>query len=87
MAGPQVFQNSDKPRYLHGFIAHFILYGVFNGLLVITRLIIVRRNHLKRVAAASAAALDVTAVDQKIEHSLAFDDLTDKENPDFRYVL
>lgn len=87
MAGPQVFQNSDKPRYLRGFIAHFILYGVFNGLLVITRFIIVRRNHVKRIAAASAAALDVTAVDQKIEHSHAFDDLTDQENPDFRYVL
>jgi hypothetical protein len=86
MAGPQVFQNSDKPRYLHGFIAHFILYGVFNGLLVVTRLIIQRRNHVKRVAAAAAEALDVTVVDQKIDHAHAFDDLTDLENPDFRYV-
>jgi hypothetical protein len=27
------------------------------------------------------------ASDEKIAHAFAFDDLTDKENPDFRYVF
>lgn len=44
----------------------------------------------KRAAAAAASNGEPIADaqnDEKISHSYAFDDLTDKENPDFRYEL
>ncbi|KAH8807803.1 major facilitator superfamily domain-containing protein [Xylogone sp. PMI_703] len=89
MTAPQIFQNSDAPRYKKGFTAHFCLYVLFNIFLAILRIILVRRNKAKRLAAAAALSSPDAAqhVDEKITHALAFDDLTDKENPDFRYVL
>jgi hypothetical protein len=44
------------------------------------------RNRKKRSAAAAAAQTSPseTSLDEKIDHSNAFLDLTDKENPDFR---
>ncbi|KAJ3953009.1 hypothetical protein N0V92_010534 [Colletotrichum tropicale] len=102
MTAPQIFQDSDAPRYRKGFTAHFCLYVLFNLFLVLMRFLLVRRNKAKRTAA--AAATDPSSMageeisedgkagvkghgseDEKIEHSNAFADLTDKENPDFRY--
>lgn len=54
------------------------------------RILLTRRNAQKRAAAAASAGAEATAEgsnDEKITHSYAFDDLTDKENPDFRYEL
>ncbi|TDZ21208.1 putative transporter [Colletotrichum orbiculare MAFF 240422] len=102
MTAPQIFQESDAPRYRKGFTAHFCLYVLFNLFLVLMRFLLVRRNLSKRKAAAvqdpssSLAAEEVseddkgdkagsTGSDEKIEHSNAFADMTDKENPDFRY--
>ncbi|PNP79743.1 hypothetical protein FNYG_06836 [Fusarium nygamai] len=89
MTAPQIFQKSDSPRFEKGFTAHFCLYVLFNIFLVILRLVLVRRNANKRKAAleASNAADDSN---KQIEgdhlgHLNAFADLTDKENPDFRY--
>ena len=52
------------------------------------RIILVRRNKAKRLAAATAIAAETTGnlleADAKITHSYAFEDLTDIENPDFR---
>ena len=52
------------------------------------RILYVRRNKQKRTAAALALAVEPSGnlleTDAKIIHSYAFDDLTDKENPDFR---
>jgi hypothetical protein len=44
------------------------------------------RNRKKRSAAAAAGQVSPSesSADEKIEHSNAFLDLTDKENPDFR---
>ena len=39
------------------------------------------------VAVAVAVASNSVEKDEKISHAFAFEDLTDKENPDFRYVL
>ncbi|KAM0278265.1 hypothetical protein ACHAQH_005278 [Verticillium albo-atrum] len=61
----------DAPRYRTGFTIHFCLYVIFNIILVAMRVLLTRRNKNKR--------------DEKIGHSNAFADLTDKENPDFRY--
>ncbi|KAI0966734.1 major facilitator superfamily domain-containing protein [Xylaria arbuscula] len=74
---PQIFQISDGPRYLHGFTAHFALYAVYNVILLVTRWLLVRRNKQKVV---------VVGGQDHTEHSHAFDDLTDRENPNFRYV-
>ncbi|RAH41027.1 putative MFS transporter [Aspergillus brunneoviolaceus CBS 621.78] len=75
LVAPQVFQNSDAPRYLHGFLAHIVIYGVYGALVAGTWLLLLARNRLKTQAAPD------------LNHELAFDDLTDKENPNFRYVL
>lgn len=80
MAAPQIFQTSDAPRYIHGFIAHLCIYGVYVLLVIVTRTILMRRN-AKKVAAASEEI-----VSGGVTHDLAFQDLTDKENPNFRYV-
>jgi hypothetical protein len=87
---PQIFRDSDAPRYKNGFTAHFCLYVLFNLVLVLMRILLTRRNAQKRAAAAASAGAEHTAEganDEKITHSFAFDDLTDKENPDFRYEL
>ncbi|TVY24177.1 putative transporter [Lachnellula hyalina] len=92
MTAPQIFQDSDKPRYRKGFTAHFCLYVLFNIFLVVLRILLTRRNKAKRDAAAAVLANDAAPsstapIDEKIDHQLAFEDLTDKENPDFRYVV
>lgn len=57
------------------------------------RILLTRRNIKKRAAAnfvdASAPTEDVNKVaqDEHISHAHAFEDLTDQENPDFRYEL
>jgi hypothetical protein len=87
----QIFQQSDAPRYQKGFTAHFCLYVLFNIFLVALRLLLVRRNQAKRLAHAGLAAnetggdLAEGTGDEKIRHEHAFEDLTDKENLDFRY--
>ncbi|KAI0321867.1 MFS general substrate transporter [Amylostereum chailletii] len=88
--GPQVFRDNDKPRYIKAFIAHMVLYVVQLLVIVALRLRLMRLNVLKRRAQSDTP--DDLPVDKNvseeehIEHKHAFDDLTDKENPDFRYV-
>ena len=84
MAAPQIFRQHDAPRYIRGFIVHMVVYGVYAGLVVLTRAILMKRNRDKRRA--TAEVVGEHATDEKITHSLAFNDLTDLENPDFRYV-
>lgn len=55
---------------------HLVVYGVYVCLVVITRFLLLRRNKQKDAAAAG----------QEVNHDLAFQDLTDRENPNFRYV-
>jgi hypothetical protein len=59
---------------------------------VTLRILLTRRNKAKRQAAAALLAIEHAPgteqlVDEKITHAFAFDDLADKENPDFRYVF
>ncbi|KAI2950737.1 hypothetical protein CBS147323_10665 [Aspergillus niger] len=74
LIAPQIFQDSDAPRYLHGFLAHIVIYAVFIALTVLTRVILTRRNKAKEGESSD------------VSHELAFQDLTDRENPNFRYV-
>ncbi|KDQ29150.1 hypothetical protein PLEOSDRAFT_1063915 [Pleurotus ostreatus PC15] len=81
--GPQVFQDSDKPRYIRAFIVHLVVYGVQLATIAFLRLRLLRNNVLKARAQASEANDDLS---DSSAHKHAFDDLTDQENPDFRYV-
>jgi hypothetical protein len=81
----QIFQPNDSPRYHKALTAHLCLYIIYNILLVALRAIYVRRNKQKRAAVlATRTSSNLLEADAKISHSYAFDDLTDKENPDFR---
>lgn len=80
-AGPQVFLTRDSPRYFIAFSTHMGCYV----LLVLT--IIYLRWHLKKENQKKddlAAAGVREASDSKNVH--AFEDLTDRENPNFRYM-
>ncbi|KAH3537308.1 hypothetical protein KXV64_008507 [Aspergillus fumigatus] len=85
-AAPQIFRSDDAPRYHKGLTAHFCLYALFNIILLSLRTVLMARNRKKRSAAAAAGQVSPSesSADEKIEHSNAFLDLTDKENPDFR---
>jgi hypothetical protein len=87
MIGPQIFQANDSPRYHKAWIAHLCLYGTFNVVLFVTRIIIMKRNREKRAAALEGEDAPLFAADDNITHAFAFDDLTDLENPNFRYVF
>jgi hypothetical protein len=72
--GPQLFQAKWAPRYINTLYIHISLYVALIAILLAMRLLIVRRN-AKRDA--------VGAGENK--HTLAFEDLTDLQNPEFRY--
>ncbi|KAJ5394149.1 uncharacterized protein N7487_011790 [Penicillium crustosum] len=74
LIAPQIFRDGDAPRYLHGFLTHVIIYAIYIGIVILTRVIIMARNRSKERATS------------EISHDLAFQDLTDRENPNFRYV-
>jgi hypothetical protein len=74
LIAPQIFRDGDAPRYLHGFLTHVIIYAIYMGIVILTRVIIMARNRSKERATS------------EISHALAFQDLTDRENPNFRYV-
>lgn len=85
--GPQVFRDNDKPRYIKAFVAHIIVYGIQLTTIVLLRIRLMRQNVVKR----HAQSLPETRAngeenDENLAHKQAFDDLTDWENPDFRYV-
>lgn len=86
--GPQVFQSNDAPHYIKAFIAHLVVYCVQIVAIIVLRLRLMRLNQLKRRAQnqANTTQVDAAVVDEHIEHRHAFDDLTDKENPDCEFV-
>jgi hypothetical protein len=73
--GPQVFLKWNAPRYLIAFSTHMGCYT----LLVLV--IVFLRWHLKRINAEKDAR---GSKDEALVH--AFEDLTDCENQNFRYI-
>lgn len=71
----QLFQSSWAPRYLNSLYIHLGLYGAFILIALATRFLLIYRNKQK------------IAGQQVNTNSHAFEDLTDLENPDFRYSL
>ncbi|KAI0749976.1 major facilitator superfamily domain-containing protein [Daedaleopsis nitida] len=85
--GPQVFRANDAPRYVKAFIAHMVVYALQVAVLFLLSLYLMRQNVLKRRAAAlRESAASGEDADEHLGHTRAFDDLTDQENPDFRYT-
>jgi MFS family permease len=78
--GPQVFLTHDAPRYFTAFATHLGCYVVLVLVIVGLRWELRRRNAKKEGLVSEVAE----ARDEHLVH--AFDDLTDRENPNFRYV-
>ncbi|KAI5867386.1 MFS general substrate transporter [Durotheca rogersii] len=78
--GPQVFLSRDAPTYYTAFATHLGCYSALVLILLYFRFHLVRQNK-KRDALAAAGARE--AADAQMIH--AFEDLTDRENPNFRY--
>jgi hypothetical protein len=79
--GPQVFRNNDAPRYFTAFATHMGCYVLLLLVIIFLRFYLTRLNKKRDDAAAAGVA---EANDKRNIH--AFEDLTDKENPNFRYV-
>ncbi|TVY81915.1 putative transporter [Lachnellula suecica] len=80
--GPQVFLGWNGPRYLIAFSTHMGCYALLVAVVVFLRFYL-RSQNAKKDAALAAAGLPAVG-ETDIVH--AFDDLTDKDNPYFRYV-
>ena len=78
--GPQVFLTRDAPRYFIAFSTHMGCYVLLVIVIAFLRFNFMLRNSAKNKLAAQVAE----ANDDHLVH--AFDDLTDKENPNFRYM-
>jgi hypothetical protein len=85
-AGAQVFLTWDAPRYFIAFSTHMGCYVLLILTLIFLRFWLKRENMRKdRLQAELAASGVAGAVDEDLAH--AFDDLTDRENLNFRYVF
>jgi hypothetical protein len=79
--GPQVFLTRDAPRYFIAFSVHMGCYVLLVFVIAFLRWNLVSRNKAKDRIAEQV----VEANDGALVH--AFDDLTDRENPNFRYMF
>ncbi|KAK3939725.1 MFS general substrate transporter [Diplogelasinospora grovesii] len=79
--GPQVFLTWDGPHYRIAWSTHLGCYSLLVIVVIGLRFYLTGQNK-KRDALAAAGVQE--AKDDKLVH--AFEDLTDKENPNFRYV-
>jgi hypothetical protein len=80
--GPQVFLSWNAPRYFIAFAVHMGCYSLLVVVIAYLRWELGRRNREKE-GLASAGIRE--ARDEGLVH--AWDDLTDRENLSFRYVL
>ncbi|KAI1500038.1 major facilitator superfamily domain-containing protein [Biscogniauxia marginata] len=78
--GPQVFLAHDAPRYYTAFATHLGCYALLVIVLLFFRWHLVRENKKRDQMAAAGLG---EANDARMVH--AFEDLTDRENPNFRY--
>ncbi|KAK5055363.1 hypothetical protein LTR84_013113 [Exophiala bonariae] len=79
--GPQVFLSWNAPRYFIAFATHMGCYVLLVIVIIFLRWHLKRQNRKKdELAAAGIQEAD----DREFVH--AFEDLTDRENPNFRYI-
>ncbi|KAK8203379.1 hypothetical protein M8818_005270 [Zalaria obscura] len=79
--GPQVFLDRDGPRYFIAFATHLGCYVLLTVIIVFLRWHLRRENARKDGLAEQGVG---EARDKRMVH--AFDDLSDRENVNFRYV-
>lgn len=72
----------NAPRYLIAFTVHLVCYGLLVLTILFLRWHLLRHNKKKDELAQAGIQ---EAMDENYIHS--FEDLTDKENPNFRYVF
>ncbi|EKD16952.1 uncharacterized protein L3040_006238 [Drepanopeziza brunnea f. sp. 'multigermtubi'] len=80
--GPQVFLKWNAPRYLIAFTVHLVCYSLLVVVILGLRWHLSRENSRKDALAEAGIQ---EARDQEFVH--AFEDLTDRANPNFRYVF
>ncbi|OCL04199.1 MFS transporter [Glonium stellatum] len=80
--GPQVFLSWNAPRYFIAFAVHMGCYVLLVFVIMFLRWELKRRN-VKKDRLVEAGIRQ--AKDERLVH--AFDDLTDVENPNFRYIF
>ncbi|KAF7191670.1 putative transporter [Pseudocercospora fuligena] len=80
--GPQVFLKWNAPRYFIAFSTHLGCYTLLILTLIALRWTLSKRNSQRNEAAAAGVH---EASDDAMVH--AFEDMTDKENPNFRYMI
>jgi hypothetical protein len=81
-SGPQVFQETDAPRYFKGFAVHIACYACIFIILIFLRIWFVLQN--KKKERILKEEMSVKNPEQDLSHS--FDDLTDRQNLYFQYV-
>ncbi|KAI0174593.1 general substrate transporter [Pestalotiopsis sp. NC0098] len=79
--GPQVFLERDEPRYFIAFATHIGCYTLLVFIILFFRWHLKHQNKKKDELASAGVS---EANDAQNIH--AFEDLTDRENPNFRYV-
>ncbi|WWD20485.1 hypothetical protein CI109_104961 [Kwoniella shandongensis] len=78
---PQLFWSTWAPRYIPSLYIHLGLYATYILLAIATRTMLIRRNAAKKAAQLERDATEVQA------NLHAFQDLTDIQNPDFKYSI
>ncbi|WVQ66271.1 uncharacterized protein L199_004450 [Kwoniella botswanensis] len=78
---PQLFWNTWAPRYIPSLYIHLGLYATYIILALATRTMLVRRNAKKQ------AARDMRDGEEVQANLHAFEDLTDLQNPDYKYSI
>lgn len=81
--GPQVFLSYDAPRYFIAFAVHMGCYALLVVNIVFLRWYLMRQNGKKDEV---RRVVEEAVVEGRSGMVHAFDDLTDRENPNFRYV-
>jgi hypothetical protein len=82
MLRPQVFLSWDAPRYFIAFATHIGCYSLLVLVIIFLRWWLMRQNRIKDELVGGQVSLQ----DQEgIVHG--FEDLTDRENPRFRYIF
>jgi hypothetical protein len=85
MAGAQVFQTNDAPRYVKGTIACSVCFGIQSLLILLWRFWYMRENRRRdRLAAESGVSREEQ---EEKARELGENDATDLQNPYFRYTM
>lgn len=81
--GPQTFRANEAPNYEHGKLMVAIMYGLAACVLLVIRFVNWRENKRRDKMQAETGTTEVT---EEVERA-KFMDLTDFEQPHYRYVL